>query len=173
MVRRNLYKTLTYPKRYRSEFSGLAWGQGQLAATPASLARMAGAVANGGVMQPSRYVLSRAGKSEPVTAGVALTRNPAYATQLRDFMIEQSNPAGRPKISISRVAGKTGTPERIVLGEKHNDGWYVFFAPTPNGRSNTVTCVRIELGESSADAVKLANTVVAPILKERGYLGSF
>ncbi len=88
-------------------------------------------------------------------------------------MIEQSNPDGRQKISLSRVAGKTGTPERIVLGEKQNDGWYVFFAPTPNGRSHTVTCIRIELGESSADAVKLANTVVAPILRERGYLGSF
>ncbi|WP_018620372.1 FtsW/RodA/SpoVE family cell cycle protein [Spirosoma luteum] len=173
VVRRNLYRTLSYPNRYRSEFSGLAWGQGQLATTPVALARMAGAVANRGVMQPSRYVISRAGKQISVAPGVVLARQPAYADLLRDFMIEQSNPNGRPKISLSRVAGKTGTPERIVLGEKQNDGWYVFFAPTPNGRSHTVTCIRIELGESSADAVKLANTVVAPILKERGYLGSF
>ena len=173
VVRRNLYKTLTYPNRYRSEFSGLAWGQGQLATTPVALARMAGAVANGGVMQPSRYVLSRGGEQTAVAPGVVLARQPDYANQLRDFMIQQSNPDGRPKISLSRVAGKTGTPERIVLGEKQNDGWYVFFAPTPNGRSYTVTCIRIELGKSSADAVKLADTVVAPILKERGYLGSF
>jgi cell division protein FtsI/penicillin-binding protein 2 len=108
-----------------------------------------------------------------VANGVKLMNQSAYADHLRDFMIEQSNPGGRSKISISRVAGKTGTPERMVMGEKRNDGWYVFFAPTPNGRSHTVTCVRIELGESSADAVKLANTVVAPILKERGYLGTF
>lgn len=173
VVRRNLYRTLTYPKRYRSEFSGLAWGQGQLAATPVALARMAGAIANRGRMQPSRYVLSRAGQPVPVTAGVALMRQAAYADQLREFMIEQSNPDGRAKISVSRVAGKTGTPERMVQGEKHNDGWYVFFAPTPNGRSHTVACIRIELGESSADAVRLANTIVAPMLKERGYLGSF
>ncbi|NID12371.1 FtsW/RodA/SpoVE family cell cycle protein [Fibrivirga algicola] len=172
VVRRNLYKSLVYPRRYRGEFSGLAWGQGQLTTTPAGLARMAGAVANGGVMQPSRYVLRRGGKAVPVAKGVPLTQQPA-ANLIRDFMIEQSNPGGRAKISISKVAGKTGTPERIVMGEKRNDGWYVFFAPTPNGRSHTVTCVRIELGESSADAVKLANTAIAPILQERGYLGSF
>ncbi len=174
VVRRNLYRRLEYPKRYRSEFSGLAWGQGQLTATPMSMARMAGAVANRGLMQPPRYVVRRAGKTVPVAPGVALFKQPSYANQLRDFMIEQSNPSeGRSKISDSRVAGKTGTPERIVLGEKQNDGWYVFFAPTPNGRSHTVTCVRIELGESSAEAVQLANTIVAPILKERGYLGTF
>ena len=173
VVRRKLYNIISYPKRYRSEFSGLAWGQGQLTTTPVALARMAGAVANRGIMQPSRYVLRRAGQTVPVAAGVPLMNQPAYADRLRDFMIEQSNPGGRAKISVSRVAGKTGTPERMVLGEKQNDGWYVFFAPTPNGRSHTVTCIRIELTKSSADAVKLANTTVAPILRERGYLGSF
>jgi cell division protein FtsI/penicillin-binding protein 2 len=123
-------------------------------------------------MQPPRYVLRRGGKAVPITKGVTLTQQP-NADLIRDFMIEQSNPGGRAKISVSKVAGKTGTPERIVMGEKVNDGWYVFFAPTPDGRSHTVTCVRMELGKSSADAVKLANTTIAPILKERGYLGSF
>ncbi len=173
VVRRNLYKIISYPKRYRGEFSGLAWGQGQLTTTPVALARMAGAIANRGVMQPSRYVIRRGGQPVAVATGVPLTRQPTYADRLRDFMIEQSNPGGRSKIKGSRVAGKTGTPERMVLGEKQNDGWYVFFAPTPKGRSHTVTCVRIELTKSSADAVKLANITLAPILRERGYLGSF
>lgn len=173
VVRRKLYQDLRYPRRYRGEFSGLAWGQGQLTTTPAGLARMAGAIANRGVMQPSRYVVRRGGKSVPKQTGVPLMRDPQYADLLKEFMIEQSNPGGRAKIEVSKVAGKTGTPERIVLGEKVNDGWYVFFAPTPNGRSHTVTCVRMELGKSSAEAVKLSNTVVAPILKERGYLGTF
>ncbi|MFD2572739.1 FtsW/RodA/SpoVE family cell cycle protein [Spirosoma soli] len=174
VVRRQLYQSLQYPRRYRSEFSGLAWGQGQLTSTPASIARMAGAIANDGVLQPSRYVLNRAGKPQPVRTGQAIARQPDYATQLEEFMIEQSNPSGgQSKISAVRVAGKTGTPERIVLGTQRNDGWYVFFAPTPNGRSHTVVCVRIELAESSADAVQLANSVVAPILQQRGYLGSF
>jgi cell division protein FtsI/penicillin-binding protein 2 len=173
VVRRKLYNDLRYPRRYRSEFSGLAWGQGQLTATPIALARMAGAVANGGVMQPSRYVVRRAGKRVALGKGVPLMREPAYADRLREFMIEQSNPGGRAKVEVAKVAGKTGTPERIVMGEKQNDGWYVFFAPTPDGRSQTVTCIRIELTKSSADAVKLANTAIAPILKARGYLGTY
>ncbi|RYC69856.1 FtsW/RodA/SpoVE family cell cycle protein [Spirosoma sordidisoli] len=173
VVRRNLYQSTRYPRRYRSEFSGLAWGQGKLTSTPASLARMAAAIANSGRMQPSRYVLKRAGKSQPLLPAKPLARQADYAQQLTSFMIEQSNPGGRAKISVARVAGKTGTPERIVQGEQQNDGWYVFFAPTPNGRSHTVTAIRIELGESSADAVQLANEVVAPILNQRNYLGSF
>ena len=173
VVRRQLYQSNRYPRRYRSEFSGLAWGQGQLTSTPASLARMAGAIANEGVLQPSRYVLDKGGKAQAVAKGRAIARNPDYARQLQAFMIEQSNPGGRSKISVAQVAGKTGTPERIVQGVQQNDGWYVFFAPTPDGRSKTVVSIRIELGESSADAVALANTVVAPILQQRGYLGSF
>lgn len=173
VVRRKLYQSDRYPRRYRSEFSGLAWGQGQLTATPGALARMASAIANGGILQPSRYVLNQAGKPQSLSVGLPVGK-PAYAAQLTDFMIAQSNPGeGRRKISGVRVAGKTGTPERIVLGKQENDGWYVFFTPTPDGRSHTVVCVRIELGDSSADAVRLANTVVAPILQKRGYLGSF
>ncbi|GAB2539261.1 hypothetical protein GCM10027085_32470 [Spirosoma aerophilum] len=174
VIRRSLYTILQYPKRYRSEFSGLAWGQGQLTSTPAALARMAGAIANQGVLQPSRYVLNIGGKSQPIPDGKRIARQADYARQLESFMIDQSNPSeGRSKISIARVAGKTGTPERMVQGVRENDGWYVFFTPTPDGRSHTVVCVRIELGESSAEAVQLANTLVAPILKQRGYLGSF
>ncbi|GAB3786025.1 hypothetical protein GCM10028818_48690 [Spirosoma horti] len=174
VVRRNLYSSTQYPKRYRSEFSGLAWGQGQLTSTPVALARMAGAIANKGVLQPSRYVLEQAGKPQAIGTGQRVARQANYADQLESFMIDQSNPSeGRSKISVARVAGKTGTPERIVQGIRRNDGWFVFFAPTPNGQSHTVVSVRIELGESSAEAVQLANTVVAPILKQRGYLGSF
>ncbi|GAB3727650.1 FtsW/RodA/SpoVE family cell cycle protein [Spirosoma lituiforme] len=174
VIRRNLYNSTQYPKRYRSEFSGLAWGQGQLTSTPVALARMAGAIANKGVLQPSRYVLNQAGRPQPIGAGQRVSRQANYADQLESFMIDQSNPSeGRSKISIARVAGKTGTPERMVRGIRRNDGWFVFFAPTPDGQSHTVVSVRIELGESSAEAVQLANTVIAPILKQRGYLGSF
>ena len=174
VVRRNLYQSRRYPRRYRSEFSGLAWGQGQLTSTPASLGRMASAIANQGILQPSRYVVGRAGKPQPVGVGKRVARQADYANQLEQFMIAQSSPAGgRSKISGVRVAGKTGTPQRIVQGEQENDGWYVFFAPTPNGRSHTVVVVRIELGQSSAQAIRLANTTVAPILKAQGYLGTF
>ena len=37
--------------------SGMAWGQGELVATPAAVARIAAGIANHGMMIPNRYVL--------------------------------------------------------------------------------------------------------------------
>jgi cell division protein FtsI/penicillin-binding protein 2 len=159
-------------KRYRSLFSGLAWGQSVLTATPASMARMAGAIANKGVMQPSRYLLQEAGLQHPVPAGVLIAKDTSYASLLKQYMIDQSSTPGKQKIKTARVAGKSGTPERIVKGIKQSDGWYVFFAPTPDNTSYTVTCVRIEVGHSSANAITVANSV-AKILERRAYLGTF
>ncbi|MEO5680994.1 MAG: FtsW/RodA/SpoVE family cell cycle protein [Chitinophagaceae bacterium] len=159
-------------KRYRSDFSGLAWGQSVLTATPASVARIAGAIANKGVLQPSRYVLKEAGQMQQPAEGIRIANDTAYAWLLKQYMIDQSSRPGKQKIHGMKVAGKTGTPERIVQGVKQSDGWYVFFAPTPNNASYTVTCIRIETGQSSANAVLLANTV-AKILEKRLYIVSF
>ena len=71
------------------------------------------------------------------------------------------------------VAGKTGTPERIVRGERINDGWYVFFAPKANGGGHIVTCIRIENCQGSSVAVKLAGSQIVPILMRRGYIKGF
>ncbi|GAO41057.1 FtsW/RodA/SpoVE family cell cycle protein [Flavihumibacter petaseus] len=159
-------------KRYLSDFSGIAWGQGTLTATPVSMARMAGAIALDGSMQTSRYLSEISGRQPDKVPAAPLARDSSYARLIRNFMIEQSNPPGRPKIKSVRVAGKTGTPERIVKSEKTADGWYVFFAPVPGKPSATVTCIRIEEGLSSANAVVLGNTV-AQILLKRNYVESY
>jgi cell division protein FtsW (lipid II flippase) len=169
VINRGFYKGTRYPRRYRGELSGIAWGQGQLTATPAALARLVSGIANGGQMPAPRYQLSYANVPKPLGLPVCVAQA-AYAAQLEQFMIAQSNPPGRPKISQVRVAGKTGTPERVVNGKKRNDGWYVFFAPKPGRASHTVVCIRIEQTGSSADAVRLANSVVAPVLVEAGHL---
>jgi cell division protein FtsI/penicillin-binding protein 2 len=159
-------------KRYRSLFSGLAWGQSVLTATPASLARIAGAIANKGLLQPSRYVLQEAGQVQLPGDATQIAKDTVYAWLLKQYMIDQSSRPGKQKIRNIRVAGKTGTPERIVQGIKQSDGWYVFFAPRPDSNSYTVTCIRIETGQSSANAVALANAV-AKILQKRSYISSF
>ena len=159
-------------KRYRSDFSGLAWGQSVLTATPVSIARMAGAIANKGILQPSRYVLQEAGQQPASAEAMRIANDTAYAGLLKQYMIDQSSRPGKQKIRNMMVAGKTGTPERIVRGVKQSDGWYVFFAPTPDNTSYTVTCIRIETGQSSANAVLLGNAV-ANILKKRSYIASF
>ncbi|MEB0248925.1 FtsW/RodA/SpoVE family cell cycle protein, partial [Mucilaginibacter sp. 5B2] len=53
--------------------SGMAWGQGELIATPASVARMASGIANHGTILPNRYVLKVADSATTVKPGIKLT----------------------------------------------------------------------------------------------------
>ena len=71
------------------------------------------------------------------------------------------------------VAGKTGTPERIVKGRKINDGWYVFFAPKAEGSGHVVVCIRKEDTKGTSIAVRLAGSHIIPTLLKRGYIKGF
>ncbi len=151
--------------------SGMAWGQGELIATPAAMARVASAIANGGVMMHSRYVMKVSDSAIALEAGVPLLKDAPAADLMTKYMKEQS--ANRKDKLGLVVAGKTGTPERILKGERINDGWYVFFAPKAKGLGHIVVCVRIERTRGSSVAVRLAGSQVIPILKKYGYIQSF
>ncbi|RFZ84514.1 cell cycle protein [Mucilaginibacter terrenus] len=148
--------------------SGMSWGQGELIATPAAVARMAAGIANNGTMPNNRYVLKFSDSATSVKPGVKLVNDPKYAQLMRKYMIEQSE-AKTYTLGIP-VAGKTGTPERIWKGQQINDGWYVFFAPKQKGPGYIVTCVRVEATKGSSDAVKLAGKHVIPFLLKKGYI---
>jgi cell division protein FtsW (lipid II flippase) len=150
--------------------SGMAWGQGELIATPASVARLVSGVANNGVLMPNRFVLNIGGTKQPAKTGIQLAEKPEYAGLLTQYMIAQSAPKV-PILGIA-VAGKSGTPERIVKNKSVNDGWYVFFAPEANGKSNMVVCIRVESTRGSSDAVHLAGKHVIPFLLQKGYMKS-
>jgi cell division protein FtsI/penicillin-binding protein 2 len=150
--------------------SGMSWGQGELIATPASVARVAAGIANGGTMPNNRYVLKFSDSATSVKPGIKLANDPKYAQLMRRYMIEQSAPKAYT-LGLS-VAGKTGTPERIWKKQQINDGWYVFFAPKQKGSGNIVVCVRIESTKGSSDAVKLAGKHVIPFLLKKGYIKS-
>ncbi|MBD1391538.1 FtsW/RodA/SpoVE family cell cycle protein [Mucilaginibacter glaciei] len=150
--------------------SGMAWGQGELIATPASVARVASGIANNGTLLNNRYVLKVSDSTVAVKAGVKIANDPAYARLMREYMIEQSAPKAYT-LGLA-VAGKTGTPERIWKKQQINDGWYVFFAPKANGAGNMVVCVRIESTQGSSDAVRLAGKHVIPYLLKKGYIKS-
>jgi cell division protein FtsW (lipid II flippase) len=150
--------------------SGMAWGQGELIATPAAVARLVSGVANNGTLLNNRYVLKVSKVKQPVKDGIKLANNAQYANLLRKYMIEQSAPKAYT-LGLS-VAGKTGTPERIWKKQQINDGWYVFFAPEARGKGNMVVCIRIESTKGSSDAVKLAGKHVIPFLVSKGYMKS-
>jgi cell division protein FtsW (lipid II flippase) len=150
--------------------SGMSWGQGELIATPASVARLASSIANGGVLHQNRFVLKVSDSVTSVKPGIKVANDPKYAGLIRQYMIEQSAPK-EYTLGIA-VAGKTGTPERIWKKQQINDGWYVFFAPKANGTGNMVVCIRVESTKGSSDAVKLAGKHVIPFLREKGYIKS-
>ena len=149
--------------------SGMAWGQGDLIATPSAIARLASGVANGGTLLASRFALKINDTAIAVKTSEKLTE-PAYADDIKGYMIKQSQ-YKTPILGIA-VAGKSGTPERIWKGKSINDGWYVFFAPNPKGAGYTVTCIRIESTKGSSDAVRLAGQHVIPFLLKMGYIKS-
>lgn len=150
--------------------SGMAWGQGELIATPAAVARLVSGVANNGTLVNNRYVLKVSDSLASVNGHVKLVNDPKYAQLVREYMIEQSA-SKVPTLGVA-VAGKTGTPERIWKGEQINDGWYVFFAPMARYNGNVVVCVRIESTKGSSDAVQLAGRHVIPFLLKKGYIKS-
>ena len=149
----------------------MAWGQGELVATPASVARIASGIANDGIMVPNRYVLDVNGHPTTSQRGIAIAGDSVYAQYLATYMREQSA-LKKSQFGIY-VAGKTGTPERIVKGESINDGWYVFFAPAANDTGHVVVCIRIEGTKGSSDAMALAGAHIIPLLQESNYIKSF
>ncbi|WP_442592102.1 FtsW/RodA/SpoVE family cell cycle protein [Pedobacter sp. AW31-3R] len=157
-------------KNRASGISGMAWGQGELVATPAAVARLAAGIANHGVLVPNRYVLKMNDTPVAPKEGVGLADKSAYADLLKKYMIAQS--AGKAGVFGIAVAGKTGTPERMLKKKKVNDGWYVFFAPDGQPGGYTVVCIRIESTKGSSEAVRVAGADVIPILVQKGYMNS-
>lgn len=151
--------------------SGMAWGQGELISSPAAIARIAGSIANHGILIPNRFVLKVSDSAWGIKEGVTIVKDFESADLMTKYMKEQS--AGKYHRLGIYVAGKTGTPERIIKGERINDGWYVFFAPKANGPGHIVTCIRIENCKGSSVAVRLAGSQIVPILLRRGYIKGF
>ena len=149
----------------------MAWGQGELVATPAAMARVAGAIANGGMLVQNRYVLKVGDSLLPSREQIAIAKDPQYAALMTDYMKKQSAPKAS-RLGMA-VAGKTGTPQRVFHNKHMTDGWYVFFTPKASGKGYMVTCVRIEDTKGSAVAVQLAGAVVIPLLKDAGYIKGF
>ena len=108
----------------------------------------------------------------PLKPGLPLLKDPQAAALMTKYMQEQSANK-KDKLGGMTVAGKTGTPERILKGERINDGWYVFFAPKMKGPGHIVVCVRIEKTKGSSVAVRLAGSHIIPVLKKYGYIKSF
>ncbi|MFT3904617.1 MAG: FtsW/RodA/SpoVE family cell cycle protein [Niabella sp.] len=161
-------------KRFASNYSNIAWGQGELMATPLQLARMSGTIANEGVFRPSRFLIRNASGDLPKPASVSLAKHNGMSRLLAGFMQEQS-------VSVSaatglQVHGKTGSPERdkiIKKGESSvrkrvTDAWYTFYVPSPKNVAPLAFAIRIEEIGNSEYAKELAKDILKQ-MKSIGY----
>ena len=156
------------------EYTGIAWGQSGLEASPLNMARVAGLVANEGRLMPTRFLLN-----QPEQNGVEVidARSSALlASAMGKEASKWTDGNVLPKSLVGFVGGKTGTPMRRIRGESMmNDGWYIcFIKNAEEGRilSIAVRLERLPHGQSmvSTEAVKLMSATVLPALQECGYI---
>ncbi|MBZ4191123.1 FtsW/RodA/SpoVE family cell cycle protein [Niabella beijingensis] len=172
----NSQRLMNTRRRLQSPYSDLAWGQGELAATPLHLARMSGVIADSGVLQPSRFLFQSWNNKLSLQKEQSITSEPRIAPLIGEFMKEQS-----AKVSAASgltVHGKTGSPERDKLIRKADgktalkrvtDSWYTFFVASPKLRAPVAFTIRIEeIGNS-----EYAKTLAVELLKQLKSAGYF
>ncbi|MFV0606928.1 MAG: FtsW/RodA/SpoVE family cell cycle protein [Niabella sp.] len=161
-------------KRFYSNLSNIAWGQGELMATPLHMAKMSGAIANNDTLQPSRFLLKSWMNQPFKEEGQLVGKQRGMGTLLASYMKEQS-----AKVSTATgliIYGKTGSPERdkvVTVGNKTvlkrvTDAWFTFFLESPKTGAPVAFTIRVEEIGNSEFAKELAIDILKD-LKSAGY----
>ena len=150
------------------------WGQGELSATPITMARVASIVANDGMMSPTRFTIDDrieddikiVTKEEADSLGVFMKYEAEH--HIQDCKIKSEN---------NIIGGKTGTANRHLTNkngktiQRSNDSWYIcYIKPTNKDKSPLAIAVRIERGQSSRNAKKMLKDLVLDILDNKNYI---
>jgi penicillin-binding protein A len=112
------------------DLGDLMWGsigQAQVVATPLQMATVAATVANDGTRMEPRVSM----RNEPSGERAVSRRSARTLTGLMEAVV-QGGTGSAAAVSGVRVAGKTGTAEVDVEGERKNHAWFIAFAPAEN-----------------------------------------
>lgn len=161
-------------RRFYSNLSNIAWGQGELMATPLHMAKMSAAIANKDTLQPSRFLYKSWMQQPYLEPGILVGKHRGMGSLLASYMKEQS-----AKVSASTglvLYGKTGSPERdkqVKQGNKTalkrvTDAWFTFFLESPKIGAPVAFTIRIEEIGNSEFAKQMAIDVLNE-LKAAGY----
>ena len=161
-------------RRFYSNLSNIAWGQGELMSTPLHMAKMSGAIANKDTLQPSRFLLKSWLQQPYLEPGIQVGKHRGMGSLLASYMKEQS-----AKVSAATgliLYGKTGSPERdkqVKQGNKTvlkrvTDAWFTFFLESPKIGAPVAFTVRIEEIGNSEFAKQMAIDILKD-LKAAGY----
>lgn len=151
-------------------FAQAAIGQAQVSVTPLTMAMIAQAVANGGVMMVP-HVLDRVeapdgrvvSSYDPREHRIAM--QPGTAATLRDLMVDvvQDGTGRNGQVPGITVAGKTGTAQ---VGNRDPHAWFIAFAPAESPRYAVAVLVEHggDLG-SEATGGRVAAPIAAQVLQ--------
>lgn len=135
-----------------------AIGQAQVVATPLQMATVAATIANDGKRMEPRIT-----KRAPKTGQRVISRKTARTmTGLMEGVVRSGTGVGA-QIPGVRVAGKTGTAEVDIGGERRNHAWFVCFAPAENPKL-AVAVVAEYGGVGGRVAAPLARAILARVL---------
>jgi cell division protein FtsI/penicillin-binding protein 2 len=135
-----------------------AIGQAQTLATPLQMASVAATVANDGKRMEPRISLSE----EPHGERVISAKTAQIMTTLMESVV-QGGTGVAAQISGVRVAGKTGTAEVDVGGERKNHAWFICFAPA-NDPKVAIAVVSEYGGVGGQVAAPLARSILTSVL---------
>ena len=146
---------------FPEDLGDLMWGsvgQAQVLATPLQMATVAATVANDGKRMEPRIDRS----VDPAGERAVTRRTAATMKELMESVVEGGTGTGA-RISGLRVAGKTGTAEVDVGGERKNHAWFVCFAPVEDPKV-AVAVVSEYGGVGGQVAAPLARQILVNVL---------
>jgi cell division protein FtsW (lipid II flippase) len=141
--------------RLRGSLAHAGYGQGEVLASPLRMARVAAAIAAGGVLRDAVLVAGSSSSEDEVLLP------PEAATLLADYMRDAVlRGTGRTlRGHPARIAGKTGTAE---VSGKPSHSWFVGFAPHGAAAKRVAFAVLVEnAGYGGQAAAALAGEVVS------------
>jgi cell division protein FtsW (lipid II flippase) len=133
------------PDRLRATLPQVGYGQGDVVASPLRMARVAAAVASGGVLRDARV------ETSPQPARTDLLLPPEAAARLASYMRDTVlHGTGRTlRNHPGRIAGKTGTAQ---VNGAASHSWFVGFAPYGPAARRIAFAVIIENAGYGGDA---------------------
>ena len=136
------------------ELATLSWGYG-IAVTPLQLARLYGTIGNGGIKRPLTIV-----KRDKITEGERIfsEKNTKSLLEMLEGVVEEG--AKKAKVPGYRVAGKTGTSIKSVVGGYGNDYVGLFGGIAP--LSQPQLAVVVVINEPGGD-VYHGGEIAAPV----------